>query len=255
MGSQAAFLTRHLMKAKRLRRNENSAGRAYEQLRQWAIEYKLRPGERLNEVELAAKLKISRTPLRAALNRLVAEGFLHSVFNRGFYGRPLEVKAIFDLYELRCEVEIASIRFACARVSDAQLDAFEEFVRTSATKYDGMTLAETVRTDEAFHVKLAELSGNVEMLDLIRSINARIRFVRGIDIMRRIPVFVDEHAGIMAALRARDAARCDALMRGHIERRLDQIVDVVKEGVVNIYVAPQLGEKPAVATRRLRKTA
>ena len=153
------------------------------------------------------------------------------------------------------EVEVASVHLACARVSDAQLDAFEEFVHTSATKYEGMTLADTVRTDEAFHVKLAELSGNREMRELIESINARIRFVRGIDIMRRIPVFVDEHAGIMAALRARDAMRCEKLMRGHIECRLDQIVDVVKEGVVHIYVAPQLAAKPVTATRPPRKTA
>lgn len=235
------------MKARKPQRSEDAAARAYEQLRQWAIDYKLKPGERLNEVELARKLKISRTPLRAALNRLVAEGFLSSVFNRGFYARPLEVKGIFDLYELRCEIEAAALRLACARLTDEQIAGFGDFVRRTATKQDGMSLAEMVACDEAFHEGLAELSGNAELVQAVRSINARIRFVRGIDIQRRIPSYEDEHGAIIAALKARDAARCESLMRAHIGRRLEQIVDVVKEGVAHIYLSPQL---PAAALRK-----
>jgi DNA-binding GntR family transcriptional regulator len=241
---------------KKTARSEDSAGRAYGQLRQWAIDFKLRPGERLNEVELARKLNVSRTPLRAALNRLVAEGFLQSVFNRGFYARPFEVKGIFDLYELRCEVEAAGLRLACARLTDAQIDGFDDFVRRTATKQDGMTLAEMVACDEAFHEGLAELSGNAELLQTVRSINARIRFVRGIDIQRRIPTYEDEHGAVIAALRARDAARCERLMRAHISRRLEQIVDVVKEGVAHIYLSPQSIQPAAVGVsppRRLRR--
>ena len=238
------------MKTRKPLRSEDSAARAYQQLREWAIEFKLKPGERLNEVELARKLNVSRTPLRAALNRLVAEGFMHSVFNRGFYARPFEVKGIFDLYELRCEIEVAGLRLACARLTDEQINGFDDFVRRTATKQEGMSLSEMVARDEAFHEGLAELSGNTELMQSVRSINARIRFVRGIDIQRRIPTYEDEHAGIMTALRKRDAKRCEELVRAHIGRRLEQIVDVVKEGVAHIYLAPQLSQLPAAKRRR-----
>ena len=59
--------------------------RVYEILRQQAIEYGFRPGERVNEVKLATELNVSRTPVRAALNRLVSEGLLTMVPNKGFY--------------------------------------------------------------------------------------------------------------------------------------------------------------------------
>src|SRR5690606_8809543 len=83
-----------------------SADRVYEQIKSMAITYRFRPGERINEVDLARQLNVSRTPLREALNRLATEGFLTTAPNRGFFGRPLDTKAVFDLYEFRRCLEV-----------------------------------------------------------------------------------------------------------------------------------------------------
>lgn len=233
------------LEKKKAARNENSAERAYERVREMAISFRLRPGERLNEIDLARELGVSRTPLRVALNRLASEGFLRSVFNRGFYCRALDVKEIADLYEVRCETEVSGIRLACARATDDQIDAFEEFSRRHAKKALGMATTELVQADEQFHEGLAALSGNGEIVRIIQNINARIRFVRCIDIERHVPVVVDEHEEILKALRSRDVERCDAIMRQHVSRRQDQIVDVIKEGVAQIYMRPQPERRPA----------
>jgi DNA-binding GntR family transcriptional regulator len=59
----------------------------YERIKGMAITFAIRPGQRVNEVELSKALNVSRTPLREALNRLMVEGFLTRAPNKGFSGR------------------------------------------------------------------------------------------------------------------------------------------------------------------------
>src|SRR5262245_39051463 len=101
-----------------------------------AVTYGFRPGERLNEVDLARQLHVSRTPLREALNRLVTEGFLTTRLNRGFFGRTLDPNEVFNLYEFRGAVEQAVVLVACERASKQELLALEEFVVASKDKKD-----------------------------------------------------------------------------------------------------------------------
>ena len=95
--------------------------RAYGRLREMAINYRFRPGERLNEGALAKDLQLSRTPLREAMHRLVSEGLLHLVSGRGFFARPLDVKEVCDLYEARLALETAIVRLACSRATWSSL--------------------------------------------------------------------------------------------------------------------------------------
>ena len=69
----------------------------YQTLREMAVDFRLKPGERINEVALARALGASRTPLREALNRLVSEGFLTFEPGRGFFCRKLMVKDVYEL--------------------------------------------------------------------------------------------------------------------------------------------------------------
>ena len=70
----------------------NVVAKAYKGLRDKAISFEFKPGERINESALTRELGISRTPLREALNRLVAEGFLRSSPGEGFYCRKLQTR-------------------------------------------------------------------------------------------------------------------------------------------------------------------
>src|SRR5713226_2915995 len=69
--------------------SDSVVDRVYEQLKAMAVSYELKPGERLNEGELAKRLGVSRTPLREALNRLNTEGFLRFTPGKGFFCREL----------------------------------------------------------------------------------------------------------------------------------------------------------------------
>lgn len=227
------------------------ADRAYEQLKSMAVSYRLRPGERLAEVELARQLKVSRTPIREALNRLFTEGFLTFTPNRGFQARMLDAKEIFDLYEVRRTLEAGSARHAAERATDEEIEELARFLERSRAVPDDTSVLELVSLDEQFHEWVARLSRNTEILHILQNINERIRFCRWIDMEHgRRANTQREHADVLGALRARDAELSARVMEAHIARRLDQIVTVIREGYARIYMGDSLNRVARLPTRR-----
>lgn len=218
--------------------SDSYVDRAYEHLKRMAIGYHLKPGERLNEGELARQLGVSRTPLREALNRLATEGFLRFTPGKGFFCRELDPKEIYELYQLRKALEVGAIKLALHRASETDVQALERFLQETGPDADGRSTAELVHLDETFHERLMALSGNSEMLQVLRNVNARIQFVRWVD-MDRVsrPVTQAEHRQILERLKVRDEFGCIAALEKHIDRRQDQIRSAIKEGFAQIYMS------------------
>ena len=220
-------------------RPARGAEEIYERLKSMAITFVIRPGQRVNEVELSKALKVSRTPLREALNRLMVEGFLTRAPNKGFTGRLLDAKQIFDLYELRRALEASIVRIACERATDEELVELERFVKGSIDRREKSNAASLLALDEEFHERVSRLTRNHEMTHLLKAINARIHYVRWLDMQKRHTQ--QDHLRIVRALKARDAGKAAGLVDGHISRRLDQIVDVIRMGFAEIYMRDQTG--------------
>lgn len=215
------------------------AERAYDALREMAISYRLAPGSRLNEVELARDLDVSRTPLREAINRLVSEGLLVSD-GRGVFARRLDVAEVRDLYEARLGLETFIVTLACRRAQPQALDRLDAYLQHSMAVHDSSAVEDLVTLDEGFHEHLAALTGNAELQRMLQNIHARIHFFRWVDMSGRRDRTQAEHREIAAAIRAGDEARALEAAHNHITRRLDQIVEVIREGVARLH----LGEGP-----------
>lgn len=216
---------------------DSSVERVYEQLKDMAIRYAFHPGERLNEGTLAKSLNVSRTPLREALNRLKMEGFLSFLPGRGFFCRELNAREVFNLYEMRKIIEIASVRLAVGRARAEDIRALLAFLDATGPDSGEYSTTQLVEFDEHFHERLVAMSGNDEMLNVLRNVNARIRFMRWIDMNRgRRVVTQNEHRQILEALRLHDEATCVAVMERHVDRRMDHIVSTIKESYAMIYM-------------------
>ncbi len=213
--------------------------RIHNELRTMAITFQFRPGERLNEAILAKELGVSRTPLREALNRLSGEGFLTFSVNQGFYRKPLDVKEIFDLYEFRQQMEIAAIRMAVERANDAALQELEDFAVQSADESTNRTVDQLISLDEEFHERLVRLTGNVELVKNLRNVNARIQYVRWVDMNGRRADTQSQHKQIVRALRERKTEECVRLMNEHIGHRIEQIIEKVEKCYGRIYMGGQ----------------
>lgn len=211
--------------------------KVYLRIRDMAIDFDFKPGERLNEVALAKELGVSRTPLREALNRLSIEGLLRFIPGKGFFCRDLDVHEIFALYELRKSLEVAALRLAIQRAADADIRDALAFLDSTGPEAGERSVAELVELDEAFHERLVAMSGNAEMLRVLKNVNARIRFVRWIDMNRGDrPASQREHHRLLEALQARNEAEGVAILERHIDRRMDQITSAIREGYAHIYM-------------------
>ena len=210
-------------------------------MRDMAIRFAFKPGERINESALTRSLNISRTPLREALNRLVAEGFLTLRAGQGFFCRPLDPAQIQDLYQLRCALEVESLRLGIARADARDIDAFASAFDSAEAAYAAASdPAELVRMDEAFHLSLAALSGNGELRRMLINVNERIRFVRMVNLRElRSGAGAEDlgaHRRIVAAVLARDGAAAETALRAHIERRSEQTRALVRLAFSDIYM-------------------
>ncbi len=236
--------------SRKLQKPSRSADRVYQAVKSMAVTYEIRPGERINEVELANHLKVSRTPLREALNRLVIEGIVASKANRGFYIPHLDVNEIFALYEFRCAVETSAVRLACERATPDAIAKLERFVRSSAEAEDDGLGVNFLKLDEEFHESLMRLSGNNEFLRALKNVNSRIHFVRWIDIQHGGRTQTQrEHLKIVRAIKRKDVEKAMQLVDNHISRRLSQIIDVIKAGYAEIYTNNVLARETRAQSR------
>lgn len=207
----------------------------YEQLKEMTVLYTIRPGERVNELELAERFSVSRTPLREALNRLVAENLLDFVPNRGFFVRELNRQDVYDLFELRRCIESAAILLAVNRASANDIAELREFWNEVAKSAATASATELVNCDEEFHLRLVALSGNNEMVRTLYGINARIHFIRWVALEQRVDSTFVEHQEILNALESRNSLNCRDLIEKHITWRMEEIAKVVDAGVLKLF--------------------
>lgn len=194
------------------------AQQTYARVKEDIFEFRMAPGQRYSEQELANRLGVSRTPLRFALHVLAREGYLVRLDGHACWQvKPFELGYYDDLYDFRTQLELIAVRRLCALDPAPDLGQLCAFWLAPQRQRaaDGVTVA---REDERFHSALVALAGNAEMQRTHASLTERIRIVRRLDFIsaERIAAAFDEHAGILRALLARRADEASDLIQGHI---------------------------------------
>ncbi|KJC65262.1 GntR family transcriptional regulator [Agreia bicolorata] len=186
----------------------------YERLRSAILTLDLLPGQSLAERGLEARFAASRTPVRAALVRLEAEGLVRRD-GRSFAVAPIDLAEIAQLAEYREAIETAAVRLAVHRASDEQLDTLENELESTA---DVHAAGESVRAGGDFHSRLAELSGNPFFSTAVATSLRRLERTRWLEASSAgsRDHARDEHLRILDAVRARNADLAAALIAEHI---------------------------------------
>lgn len=207
------------MVKKRAGRNKLAVS-VYQKVKADIFEFRLPPGARFSENQIARRERVSRTPVREALFRLEREGYLEVHSKSGWSVRALDFALLDQLYDLRVVLECAAVRKLCAgtprgvRVLADLEKAWLVAPRKRLT--DGARVA---KLDEAFHARLVASAGNPELTRVHQGITERIRIVRRLDFTHpeRIIYTYLEHAQILRAILARKPARALALLAAHID--------------------------------------
>jgi DNA-binding GntR family transcriptional regulator len=214
-----------------------SVERAYAALREMLVRFAFKPGERLNEVEIARRLDMSRAPVREAMNRLVSERLLTFVPNQGFSCRRLSASETAALYEVRSDLESAAAQSVPATAAPEAIAELQRYWASVTAEQDTALVAALVARDEEFHLRLAQLAGNAERVRMLRDINARVQFVRLINLEdpARLRQAFAEHAEIVARLIDGDGAGAADVMRRHLTLSAEQAAASVRQGLARIY--------------------
>ncbi len=187
-------------------------------------ERRIRAGERLLLDDLSAQLKVSRTPIRDALNRLAAEGLVQPAGRRGFCVTFPSRDELLNLYDLRLMYELYAVEKGIGNLTPELLRRLEqladEAARLNAFADPANKLAQRL-TDRNFHLLLVGLAENPKLTALYGRLNIHIQTVR-LDLGTIDPdglpaINQAEHSAIVAALRAGDVDAARAAVRAHVE--------------------------------------
>jgi len=198
-------------------RYQTAAEYAYEQIKRMIIQGELVPDERINQDQLAERLQLSRLPLRTALERLEAEGFVILLPHRGALVCPLSLEEFDEIQELRLTLEQIAVRHAVPRLRDDDLDQLEGLIEKAEAAMRNGDLDGLMMLNRSFHFSIYRAAARPILLGMIDNLWDRHERYRRIFLgeMDRAAVAVAEHREILALLRARNAEAAARFLERH----------------------------------------
>lgn len=173
----------------------------YRHLRDAIINGDFEPGERLRDVDLAADLEVSRTPVREALRRLEDEGLIETWANRWTRVSPLDLSEGERIYPIIWTLE----RLALSQVDSFPDERLQKLIDANARLQEGLRAQDPVTASEAdreFHQELVEAAGNPEIVRILDELKVRLRRLEIQYFGGSLPAerSVDEHQAVIDAL-------------------------------------------------------
>lgn len=192
--------------------------RVYLALKNDIFDFRLLPGDRFSESEIATRMAVSRTPVRQALFRLQREGFVDVGFRSGWQVRQFDFTWFEELYDLRIVLECEAVKRLCLMPSAHSAELLEPlsaFWINQPHLEDGITVAQH---DEAFHIALVTTAGNGEIARIHRELTEKIRIIRRLDFTdeARIDATYHEHARILRAVLNQQHEEAQRILTDHI---------------------------------------
>ncbi len=176
----------------------------------------LAPGDRVTETDLAARLGISRTPVREAIRLLEADGLVTHVPRVGAVIRRLDYSEVTELYDMRTMLEATAAGLAARAASEVEIDEIAAINAEMAQTDDPVLRAELNRQ---FHFALLDAAKNRYLTRAVSTLQKSM-LILGPTTMtetKRAEQAIDEHEWIVAALRARDVVEAEHGMRTHMQ--------------------------------------
>jgi DNA-binding GntR family transcriptional regulator len=184
--------------------------RIYRTLRQEILALALTPGTLLVENALARRFAVSKQPLREALALLQQDGLVESLPRKGYLVTRITVADVHELIEVRAALDGVAAELAAGRITPDEIVLLESLRFPENLPADPAATKKYIDLNRQFHMTIARASRNNRLIQLVeRAIDETARLF--------VPGFLRaEHGDIIAALRARDAARARGAAMHHI---------------------------------------
>lgn len=178
----------------------------------------LQAGARLNELEIARNLGISRAPVRESLRILEQAGLVVSRKNYGVFVRIVSIEEAREIYQARSYIDAGVGQELARRIGARELTELQGSVERMESAFAAGDAATYHELNVAFHERMVEIAGNRKLLDIYRNLLNELALYRRHSLGQpgAMRSSVEEHRGILAAIRSGDSDAAGKAMRDHI---------------------------------------
>ena len=200
-------------------------------LREAILKGELKPGERLMELQLAAKLGVSRTPIREAIRMLEQEGLAVTIPRKGAEVAKMTEKDMEDVLQIREALDELAAKIACEQISEEQL---EELVATmhefeESTKTDNVK--KIAEADVKFHDIIYQSTGNPNLVNMLNNLREQMYRYR-VEYLKdenNYPTLMKEHKDIVEGLVRKNKTQVTETMHQHVKNQAVAVKAMIQE--------------------------
>jgi DNA-binding GntR family transcriptional regulator len=181
----------------------------------------LPPGQHMVETDLARQLGVSRQPIREALHRMEAEGWVDLRPSQGAFVHVPTDSEVDELLDVRALLEAETARLAARAASAAEVARLREICAEGQAAAEQGDFGRAVAANDAFHAEVAAAAGNSVLAELAGIVGRRVQWYYRMVAPERGHGSWAEHAELIDAIEAADPERACLLARKHTERTRD----------------------------------
>lgn len=199
-------------------------------LREAILKGDLKPGERLMELQLAAKLGVSRTPIREAIRMLEQEGLAVTVPRRGAEVAKMTEKDMQDVLQVREALDELAASIACELITEVEMEQLEQAAADFETATETKDVKRIADTDMVFHDIIYHATRNPKLVNILNNLREqmyryRVEYLKDEE---NYPVLLKEHREILAGFKERNTGMVTDSMRKHVENQAAAVKTMIQ---------------------------
>jgi DNA-binding GntR family transcriptional regulator len=214
------------------RGTENLSTRVYNEIKNLILCNEVMPGQKLHHQQLSERLGVSRTPVREALTRLVQEGYVAFLPNRGFTCKEIRMQEAEELYELREALEAFAVQKAIENLTDAGIDKLRHKMDLYGSDVQNRFTRERLIYDQDIHLEIAHLAGNETLGKSLGHVFERIVLKRRTDGLYHAARGVNahqQHLRLLRAMQERNVNEAVSIVRAHIRKGKQNVLSDLEQ--------------------------
>ena len=200
--------------------------KVYQVLKKEIVRGILEPGSNLSENKLAKEMHVSRTPIREAMRKLVAEGLVKTSPNKKMTVSEVSLVDMKEVLLVRGALEGLAASIAAKRISSQEIDKLEKIVTQMSRYLTKENLSSYCEVDDKFHDLILSICGNkwiIKVRENLGNFIYRYRF-KSLSVPGRLKHSLEEHQAIMVSLKKHNSEEADRLSQVHMENTVVNIL-------------------------------
>ncbi len=201
----------------------------YDQLEDMILTGLLKPGERINESKLSAKLEVSRAPIREACRQLEKHGMVQIIARRGTFVANIAVSEVKELYDIRASLDALAAEKAAVLRTPEDLDEFRNILKNMQDGLEADNAKAYFQANMIFHRSIVRISGNKNLESLIEGIYNKASLCRktNLSLPERMSISYRQHTYIFKAIEAGNPMEASTQMKHHVIEARDALLNTL----------------------------